>query len=110
MPQIVQPELQFSLGSVLVPSGRATPHAQVSVIQLPRWRRYATLDIWRGVACLMVVLQHATEYSRRNSQGIAAKGLAQVAINMLGQGWLGVVIFFVISGYCIAATCDSQRQ
>ena len=29
----------------------------------PRSPRYASLDLWRGVACLIVVLMHAISYA-----------------------------------------------
>jgi peptidoglycan/LPS O-acetylase OafA/YrhL len=53
--------------------------------------RYASLDLWRGVACLAVIICHAGSY---------ATGWAEP---LTGLGHHGVTIFFVISGYCIAA-------
>src|SRR6185295_942117 len=55
-----------------------------------RWSaRYPLIDAWRGVAALMVVVNHVT--------GILVGGIA-------------VMLFFVISGYCIAASVDSCGQ
>lgn len=69
-------------------------------------RRYAMLDVWRGVACLMVVVFHATYYARLNPAG---EGIAAWAIGATARGWMGVPIFFVISGYCISAAAESVR-
>lgn len=74
--------------------------------------RYQSLDVWRGVACLMVVVVHSSFYWKFDAptaggpdQSVAARLLGLVP--MLA---LGVQIFFVVSGYCIAATADSVRR
>lgn len=53
--------------------------------------RYHTLDAWRAVACLAVVACHSVA-SREES--------------VFHWGWLGVPVFFVISGYCISAAIE----
>jgi peptidoglycan/LPS O-acetylase OafA/YrhL len=73
--------------------------------------RYHALDGWRGLICLYVVLEHA---------GVAlwggvgeATGLEGFArqILVLPLRWnIGTPLFFVISGYCIAASTDSHRR
>jgi peptidoglycan/LPS O-acetylase OafA/YrhL len=76
--------------------------------------RYHSLDFWRGVACLSVVVFHSTFYvatpaldqQARTGAGLTAAEWAVLATSRL---WLGVPIFFVISGYCIAASADLQR-
>lgn len=55
----------------------------------PWGARYAMLDSWRGLSALAVVVQHVTE---------------------IRIGDYGVLLFFVISGYCIAAAADSARR
>jgi peptidoglycan/LPS O-acetylase OafA/YrhL len=56
--------------------------------------RYHTLDHWRGFAALWVLVYHGN------------RGHPELAPDWLGRfvthGWLGVPVFFVISGYCIA--------
>src|ERR1700761_9033938 len=52
-------------------------------------KRISTLDGWRGVAVLLVVLDHATATSRLHGRLLASLGM------------LGVDIFFVLSGYII---------
>src|SRR5262249_19228694 len=61
-------------------------------------------DLWRGVACLCVVLFHSVLLRIQNGHG--GEGAASSALNFLGNLWIGVPLFFVISGYCIAAAVD----
>jgi peptidoglycan/LPS O-acetylase OafA/YrhL len=54
--------------------------------------RYASLDAWRGAAALSVVLFHC---GNSLVTGESLFGRALLA------GWMGVFLFFPISGYCI---------
>lgn len=66
--------------------------------------RYESLDLWRGVACLFVLLNHSVFYDP--AQPTLVEGaLASIAHRL----WAGVPIFFVISGYCITASAMSLR-
>jgi peptidoglycan/LPS O-acetylase OafA/YrhL len=80
----------------------------------PRAPRYYSLDLWRGVACLLVVLHHATIYApayRQAERGEAVPaGAASWLVAATARLWVGVPLFFVISGYCISATADSSRR
>lgn len=60
--------------------------------------RYASLDHWRGFAALWVLLYHDFDAWIYAAPGWLPSGLAKALLS----GWLGVDIFFVISGYCIA--------
>jgi peptidoglycan/LPS O-acetylase OafA/YrhL len=60
-------------------------------------QRNLTLDGWRGIAILLVLLEHVDLPSLRN----------QVWAN---QGSLGVDIFFVVSGYIITARLMEERE
>lgn len=64
--------------------------------------RYASLDAWRGVAALAVVIFHC---------GNTVVDRQSIAGRLLLSGWLGVFIFFPISGYCILAAlqCPANR-
>ena len=78
----------------------------MSLPPAPSPPRYASLDLWRGIACLMIVIGHSA-----HSLGSAwatdwLTSIVQFAISKFG---IGVPIFFVVSGYCIAATSDSIR-
>jgi len=58
-------------------------------------RRYKTLDAWRALAALAVVVFHCINTPITPSMG----PWARVALS----GWMGVYVFFPISGYCILA-------
>jgi peptidoglycan/LPS O-acetylase OafA/YrhL len=53
----------------------------------------------------MVIAFHATIDTHSS-----ANGAAGVILAIARYGWLGVPIFFVISGYCIAACLDGERK
>lgn len=81
---------------------------------LDRDPRYRLLDVWRGVACLMVVLHHAgfavildAGTGPGNSPG---SGLRTAIASFFWRMNLGVPLFFVISGYCIGASVDAARR
>lgn len=81
----------------------------------PRNPRYEMLDAWRGVACLSVVVFHSaygyvvtpqTKADTLMHGGSAVDWLATLTAYM----WIGVPLFFVISGYCISASVDAARR
>jgi peptidoglycan/LPS O-acetylase OafA/YrhL len=80
----------------------------------PRCPRYLSLDFWRGVACLMIVVFHASFYvaTPAHLKRVSTSGGTMADWAMAGVTWLwaGVPLFFVISGYCISATADSHRR
>ena len=78
----------------------------------PRSSRYQSLDMWRGIACLMLVVYHAAFYSSHSwkSGDPSTWSIGGLVINLIGRLWIGVPIFFVVSGYCIAASSDSSRR
>ncbi len=79
----------------------------------PRQPRYDSLDLWRGVACLVVVAYHAAVYTHTDAfeEQLRARGgtAAEWLLAAVGRFWFGVPVFFVISGYCIAASADAAR-
>jgi peptidoglycan/LPS O-acetylase OafA/YrhL len=74
--------------------------------------RYESLDAWRGLACLMVVLHHSGfALTWADAGGPSAGSWARWWIVwFVRQMDLGVPLFFVISGYCIAASMDAHRR
>ena len=76
-----------------------------SLASLPRCPHYESLDFFRGVACLLVVVFHSFFYVARPESGVG-----NVLVRAVGLFWAGVPLFFVISGYCIAASVDSHRR
>jgi peptidoglycan/LPS O-acetylase OafA/YrhL len=74
--------------------------------------RYRSLDMWRGLACICVVMFHASVWASAGAS-IATHARHPIAarlIECVSRLQLGVPMFFVISGYCIAATSDSSRR
>jgi peptidoglycan/LPS O-acetylase OafA/YrhL len=65
-------------------------------------RRYKTLDAWRAIAALAVVVFHCTSTVVTPEMGWWARALL--------YGWAGVFIFFPISGYCILAALWRDDQ
>jgi len=68
--------------------------------------RFEMLDYGRGVAVLAVLLFHGFSTGYDRALDPMVDPLKQIA----GFGWLGVDLFFVISGYCIAANVYSLSQ
>jgi len=105
---IIADHLPATSGSAhQLPSARDN---RVDLVPLPRSFRYDSLDLWRGVACLLVLANHSVFYER---SAAAASGFGLVngwAAAIAQRLWAGVPIFFVISGYCITATIDKQRR
>ena len=60
--------------------------------------RYELLDHWRGFAALAVLWFHAASPWFAQSVPLGLGWFAALA----EEGWRGVHLFFVISGYCIA--------
>lgn len=80
-------------------------------LQQPRAPRYASLDLWRGVACLMVLVNHAVSFRGVATPSDGVMQHVNVAIEVVAKRmWIGVPIFFVISGYCITAALDGHRR
>ncbi|MES1255954.1 MAG: acyltransferase, partial [Acidobacteriota bacterium] len=75
---------------------------------LPRHPRYDSLDFWRGLACLLVVMYHSVLVYVSSPASAFSPRTTPVLRTIAGL-WIGVPLFFVISGYCIAATADRTR-
>lgn len=97
---------------VAVPLVESRSVAQTALPPKPRNARYESLDMWRGVACLCLVLYHAAFFSE-SAMRVADSASWSIGGSLLyavKKTWCGVPIFFVISGYCIAASLDSLRR
>ena len=63
--------------------------------------RVETIDVFRGIAILLVVLFHFTARLPASSLNITDGAPLPVFF-----GWVGVYFFFIISGYCIFMTLE----
>lgn len=59
--------------------------------------RYVTIDAWRGIAALSVVSFHSFGAFYDATLWLPLESFSAVA----WHGWLGLHLFFVLSGYCI---------
>jgi len=73
--------------------------------EAPGAPRYETLTAWRGLACLLVIVFHSLRLPEEELSGWTAW-----IFEVLGRGWVGVPMFFVISGYCVTASADALRS
>ena len=77
----------------------------------PQSPRYQSLDVWRGVACLMVVFAHCLGEVPHDGPAPSLRTPLLWALRRLSNNlYLGVPFFFVISGYCIAATAEGTLR
>lgn len=89
--------------------------AEPFVVPTSRGPRYETLDVWRGVACLSVIIFHSTfGYVVTPESKVAVLTNGGTVLERLATAtaylWVGVPLFFVISGYCIAASAVAARR
>jgi peptidoglycan/LPS O-acetylase OafA/YrhL len=68
-------------------------------------KRFESIDAWRGLACIMVVLFHSVFKWESVDSNLGF--FCEIIIWLTKQMWIGVPIFFVISGYCISHSVDS---
>ena len=75
--------------------------------------RIPQLDGIRGLAVAMVVLDHASYlYQRPPEQipmGASVHGVTRAVLSITSQGWLGVELFFILSGYLITSILLKTR-
>lgn len=81
--------------------------------QPPNDPRYRSLDVWRGLACLMVLIDHVAipwfgTLDVGDGGGLDGT-LRLLAVRATRLAW-GPPLFFVMSGYCMAASTDSLRR
>lgn len=93
---------------------RLTPNAPAGVPRSeaapagtrPAGGRNNTIDFWRGLACLAVVLFHSLGAFSEEVLWAPLEVVRAIAM----KGWLGLHLFFVISGYCIFERLRSAHR
>ena len=89
----------ISARTVDAPPGAAKKHDSAENAPVPTYKPYLLLAAWRGIASLAVVFFHSCASADSATQARIA-GTAWYKLGMFG--YLGVQVFFVVSGYCIA--------
>jgi len=64
------------------------------------------LDTLRGVAVISVLVYHAFSWSNGSS---GFHGVARIWMSATSMGWLGVNLFFVLSGFLITGILLESR-
>jgi peptidoglycan/LPS O-acetylase OafA/YrhL len=98
---------------VAVPSANLPHNALSKRPASAKPRRYESLDMWRGLCCLMLVVFHTTMQQARHyfvDQSGSVNDISSLGMWLAARAWVGVPIFFVISGYCIMATLHARRD
>src|SRR6476646_2983744 len=65
-----------------------------------RLPKLVSVDWLRGIAAVIVLIHHSTTFFYR-ARFENLTGWRALLVTILCQGWLGVAMFFVISGFCI---------
>src|SRR5438270_12466096 len=69
------------------------------------------LDVWRGLFCLVVLLEHAGVALWSGADEVVGwEGGVRWAVKYALTLNFGTPLFFVMSGYCIASCLDSARR
>jgi peptidoglycan/LPS O-acetylase OafA/YrhL len=101
------------LPTPLIADEPSVPASEVqAVVKSPRGysSRYQSLELWRGAACMMLVLYHTSSYvpASFHWRDLASWSFADAVVKAANLSWIGVPIFFVVSGYCIAASVGAR--
>ena len=73
--------------------------------------RHEAIDVWRGLACLLVVLDHAAVALDWPDADVAGpEGWLRRLVIASTRLAIGPSLFFVISGFCVAASVESSRR
>ena len=101
---VLERPLLDRLNAMLARPARPAPHdpqrtgRQMTATHTPR---VETIDVFRGIAILLVVLYHFT--ARLPPAALNVSGMPAPPVFF---GWAGVYFFFAISGYCIFLTLE----
>jgi peptidoglycan/LPS O-acetylase OafA/YrhL len=68
------------------------------------------LDLLRGIAVIMVILFHGFFWTADQSSLYKLHGLGKIIISAIQGGWLGVQLFFVLSGFLITGILLDTKE
>ena len=84
------------------------------ILSLQNGRRFRLLDAIRGISALAVVSYHSLPNQTPTREFVAANptlaSLQEWIFYVLTCGYLGVPVFFLISGYCICAAATAHVE
>lgn len=73
---------------------------------------FGGVDILRFLAAVLVMLYHYGSWVWAFPAGVSARATGGIPphpqLEMLGSGWVGVQVFFVISGFVIAFSAENS--
>lgn len=97
---------------MIPPESDMTQEELATLPPKPADTRYLSFDFWRGVACLMLLAYHATFYADHllDPRNVDSWSVGAWTVKLISLMWIGVPMFFVVSGYCIAGSIDSLRR
>ncbi len=78
----------------------------MTIESAPARRRYGFVDSLRGIAACSVMVYH---YTGGDLRPHLSEALSYELVQALHGGWIGVQIFFVLSGFVIASTVDMRE-
>lgn len=104
------PASKQDAGVIGLTTKNAPPRTSAVPAKAPR---FESLDMFRGLCCLMLVVFHTTMQTARHyfvDQSGTVSDVGSLGIWLASRAWVGVPIFFVISGYCIMTTLHARRD
>lgn len=96
MVRVTRSDRRQAIGNFLLPTDAAVDE------NLSNWRHFPALDGIRGVAILLVLLHHLMP--------IRIEGLPSWWQSLFRSGWIGVDLFFVLSGFLITGILVKSRR
>jgi peptidoglycan/LPS O-acetylase OafA/YrhL len=101
--------LETSLGTSIAEK-TSTKHAVTAEIPAKPKGRNPTLDIFRGVAVILVMFNHIYIIDPVAVTNPIIQGIREVISYLFTGGWVGVDLFFVLSGFLISGLLFKEYE